>query len=768
MFEIFLTPASIGYLTQVILSSAITVFLIIRLRFRNKQSFFLTAFFGTTTLFICLLFLDAVLPPFPRLLAVYLQNTTLAISLFFLIQFAYRFPRSYPQNKWAARISYLACMLNAVSEAVYMVNRYISLLSDNRVFYRTANMDLFTALTLLLAPLAFILQCIASDQRKVHCIEKLIHPQGKNARGARNFVLIFGIPFLLGIINFLRSYNVLPTSVYNASLSIGVLFALWMFATNYINFIPGGVSIQVKFSILSLTFFLAFFGSIGWFISPAYIATFHPHLSSNQTLRFTPNKAGGYEVSEVNFSFNSELGNEVLIDRVDRDDDYRIDRTFTFYEKKYNVLYISYPGVITMGESFWQPNTQAQSFNLPAIFPLMLDLDPDKGGGLFVNEEADRLIVTWYKLPARYNHQTVYTFQTTLYNDGVIDITYRDLPQPVMFIADETPSANPWVRGITPGKGESIHFSESRLPESYAQHGSAIIENYQLEFRRYLHSFILPLMWIIVGGSLLLVLAFPLLLRYSISNPLKNLMTGIRKIERGNLDVALPVYNEDEFGLLTQHFNKMTARLNELVAELEERVAERTVELSEANKSLRGRLKEINQLQAELKEQSIRDPLTNAFNRRYFMDVLEKELSRSKRENILFSLVMIDIDHFKNFNDEFGHQAGDLILQRLVQLIQVHIRKEDTICRLGGDEFIILLPKASPEDAYSIAEKYRVSCENMKVEFKNNLVNITISSGIAGSHPTTMNAEDLLSAVDEALYRAKRSGRNCVRLSEHS
>ncbi len=767
MSEIFLTPASIGYLTQIILSSAITIILIRRLKFRTAQAVYLTGFFGMTTFFIGLLFLDAVLPPHLRLRAVYMENTALALTLLFLIQFAYRFPQSYPQYKWISRASLLACLLYAGTEGGYMVNRYIALLANNRAYYRTGKMDFFTAFILLLAPIAFALQCIAADPRKVHWLKKLIHPQGKNAQGARFFIFNFAILFLLGIINVLRTYNVLSTAVYNASLSIGMLLALWMFATNYINFIPGGVSIQVKLSILSLTFFLALFGTISWIISPAYISTFQPHLISHQTLRFTPNKAGGYAVTEETYSFHNELGRQVLTSSIDKDDDFHILYPFTFYGEQYQDLFASYPGVISMGRPFWQPNLQAQSSYLPAIYPLMLDLDPNAGGGLFVNEAPDRLIVTWYQLPARYNHHEIYTFQVVLYKDGVFDLTYRDLPVPVTFMADETPSANPWIRGITPGKGENLHFGDSRLPKTYPQHGNSIIENYQLEFRRYLHHFMLPLMWVVVGGSLLLVLLFPLLLRYSISNPMNNLMAGIRKIERGNFDISLSVYNEDEFGVLTQHFNKMTTRLNGMVTELEKRVDERTVELSEANESLRSRLWEINQLQAKLKEQSIRDPLTNAFNRRYLIDSMDKELSRSKREHVTCSLIMIDVDHFKKFNDTFGHQAGDLILQQIVQLVQVHIRKEDTICRLGGDEFIILLPKASLEDAAGIAEKLRGACENLQATYKNHLVNITISLGVASNHPETENAEELLTCVDEALYKAKKSGRNCVRLSEH-
>ena len=212
----------------------------------------------------------------------------------------------------------------------------------------------------------------------------------------------------------------------------------------------------------------------------------------------------------------------------------------------------------------------------------------------------------------------------------------------------------------------------------------------------------------------------------------------------------------------------MTSRLNDLVTGLEKRVAERTLELSEANESLRHRLEEINLLQAELKEQSIRDPLTNAFNRRYMMEILEKELARAKRESKPFSLIMLDVDHFKEFNDEFGHQAGDLILKQLVELIQVHIRKEDTVCRFGGEEFVILLPKAQPEDAQRVAEDLRTACESMELNFKNQMLNITISLGVVGGQWSAATVGEILKIVDESLYQAKNAGRNRVCLTENS
>jgi len=133
---LYLTPASISFLTQFILSLAITLFLALRLRNRNMQLVLLTCFFAAATAFIGLMFLDAALWPFPRLLAVYAENTVLALMLVLLLQFAYRFPQQYPQHKWEARAGLVVSLVYFLWEAGFMVYRYISLLGQGTVYFR--------------------------------------------------------------------------------------------------------------------------------------------------------------------------------------------------------------------------------------------------------------------------------------------------------------------------------------------------------------------------------------------------------------------------------------------------------------------------------------------------------------------------------------------------------------------------------------------------------------------------------------------------------
>ena len=454
--NLFLTPASTSFLTQFVLALAISLFLIGRLwKQRTRPLGLLTGFFVLATLFIGLMFLDAAFSPADRLLVVYAENTVLALALVFLIQFAYGFPQQYPQHQWERYAALVVSTGYFLWEAGFMIYRYVLLLGPGTVVFRPHVAAYSMALILFLAPAAFVRQSIAADARSVSWLRKLWKPQGKSARGARAFVLVFGILFVLGLFNVLLIFT-LPHTVYNAAMSLGVLTALWLFATNYINFIPGGVSVQTKLSVLTLTLFLALLGSVGWFIAPRYIATFDPGLTDQQTLRFTPNASGGYDVGVAPFHFETELGEIIQVNFWEAKRNHQVEFPFPFYGKNYTDLYVSNAGVITVGEPYWSPNMQAATARTPAIFPLLIELDTRQksgDGGVYVRQTPDQLVVTWYHVPALYQPQAIYTFQAVLNTDGSFEFTTNGLPLPIIFDPDATPSADPWLRGAVSGQG---------------------------------------------------------------------------------------------------------------------------------------------------------------------------------------------------------------------------------------------------------------------------------------------------------------------------
>ncbi len=156
------------------------------------------------------------------------------------------------------------------------------------------------------------------------------------------------------------------------------------------------------------------------------------------------------------------------------------------------------------------------------------------------------------------------------------------------------------------------------------------------------------------------------------------------------------------------------------------------------------------------------DGLTQIFNKRYFLETLERELSRARRYDRPLALLMFDIDHFKQCNDTYGHRAGDYVLREIASLVHERARKVDVVARYGGEEFAVILPEIDLAGAASFAEKVRKMVEEHRFEFEGVEIPITISIGVAELDPAIANADDLIARADERLYKAKQGGRNRV------
>ena len=185
-------------------------------------------------------------------------------------------------------------------------------------------------------------------------------------------------------------------------------------------------------------------------------------------------------------------------------------------------------------------------------------------------------------------------------------------------------------------------------------------------------------------------------------------------------------------------------------------------DLTDMNEILWGKIEEVETLRAQLQELAIRDPLTGLFNRRFFSETLEKETAQALRENTPMSMIILDVDHFKKFNDTYGHKCGDFVLQSLAKFLDGNIRGGDVLCRFGGEEFVILMPNASAESAYERAELLRKQFDAMNMEYENQIIKSTFSAGVATFPIHSDSGEAVLSLADQALYQSKADGRNKV------
>lgn len=195
-------------------------------------------------------------------------------------------------------------------------------------------------------------------------------------------------------------------------------------------------------------------------------------------------------------------------------------------------------------------------------------------------------------------------------------------------------------------------------------------------------------------------------------------------------------------------------------AKLENVIAERTAELTRNYEALQKEIAERKRTQEQLEILATTDPLTRLYNRRKFEELLNHELERCKRYAGDFALILFDADHFKQINDQHGHDIGDAVLRFLSDLIRSQLRKSDIVARWGGEEFVALVAEAGPDTALTVADKLRKAVEDG--QFPRQL-RVTISLGVALARRND-TAAMLMKRADQALYQAKQAGRNRVTL----
>ena len=224
-----------------------------------------------------------------------------------------------------------------------------------------------------------------------------------------------------------------------------------------------------------------------------------------------------------------------------------------------------------------------------------------------------------------------------------------------------------------------------------------------------------------------------------IGSVLEAVLLSFAMAERINVERRLRFAAQDEA-------LKVTRRLNE---QLEERVRERTAELERLN--------------SKLEEMSNTDQLTQLKNRRYLENVMHKEWARCKRYERDFAIMMLDVDFFKQVNDEYGHPAGDACLQRVAELVNQCIRwPSDQLARYGGEEFCLILPETGDEGARVVSERIRTAIEGEVIVTENASFRVTISIGVCVGRPGAGSVEEMLKSADLALYQSKETGRNKV------
>ncbi len=255
----------------------------------------------------------------------------------------------------------------------------------------------------------------------------------------------------------------------------------------------------------------------------------------------------------------------------------------------------------------------------------------------------------------------------------------------------------------------------------------------RVKMEKYFHRFVA----IYQASALLLIFMLAWVLYRRILQPLKIFHKAVLTVAKGDLSIRADTGTRDEIGDLSRTFDSMAI---ELVSQLKNEIREREA------------------AEERLKLLATTDPLTGIFNRRHINSEARTLTAKVRRYHESLSLIMFDIDHFKQINDQYGHDAGDQVLIELVGIISEQIREIDMFARWGGEEFIILLPNTNAETALLLANRLRLLVETHSFGEPKNL---TISVGVTSYHPPE-SVDSFFKRADEALYEAKNTGRNCV------
>ncbi|MEC8025392.1 MAG: diguanylate cyclase [Myxococcota bacterium] len=253
-----------------------------------------------------------------------------------------------------------------------------------------------------------------------------------------------------------------------------------------------------------------------------------------------------------------------------------------------------------------------------------------------------------------------------------------------------------------------------------------------------------------------------LTLLVTVLRPVQQLMQAAEAVSKGDFDSRLRSNRSDEVGRLSHAFDQMADQLQSYTQGLERRVAEESAEVARQSQQLHEVNARLQVAVTKLERLAVTDELTGLSNRRHFDHLLQSELARSARSHIPLSLLMIDVDHFKSYNDTYGHPAGDIALKLIAHTLQTTLRRTDCTARWGGEEFAVLLFKTEAEYALQVANKLRnalhaVQTKESSIPSKSIL---TVSIGIASAPKHADDSDTLLQLADTALYAAKRSGRD--------
>ncbi len=856
MPALLLTPASIGYLNQILLAALICGYLLLRFARTGAQGlkrtdWELLAIIVSVILMSAAFFFEVTLLPAERFVAVAIEIPLTVLLLAVLVQFSYDFPKPIGSARERLIAPVVAGGYTGY-EIVYAIGR-LQGIGEGRIAFASEYFDAAVIVGFVWIVVNFVRGGVFPGQE----------------RAARRFALVFCIPVVLGVVNLLNSIDLVSAPVYYIALTTGILFTFYLFTLTYLAAKPDATSLAIRIIGAMITGLLSILGTLGWLVAPQVAQDYVPQLVDGRSLHFVPLGANAYQVAAAPFHYQSDLG--VLIYPQDPSDAIteagEASFPFTFYGRHYDSVFIHPNGALSFGERLNDRFLQISLSAQPTIMATLMNHSLPADAGIYLNRGQGRLVVSYVNVASFYHPQNRYTFQVVLDAAGAITITTDGLPPGQQYFVNDRTDAAPWALGITPGSGLAAPLVDFRqIPAVIGPQGG--LQNEHVNFREAIHAVLLPLAIGSLPISLIFSAGFGLMIHYSLTVPLTTLLEGVKAFRRTGRAISQPVEPNDEIGFLATTFSAMSVELRTLIHDLEARVAARTAALSAANlqlsqlstaveqsadaiviTDLQGRIEYVNrafcettgysaaevlgenprilksaatppalyrELWARLaqgetwsgellnrtkhgddlwesvvispiragsgevthfvavkenitdrkraeqdRERLIAlDPLTGLFNRRHFFESGEELVKRAQDAPGCMAALMLDIDHFKQVNDTYGHQAGDVALREVAHRIASSLRGTELVARYGGEEFVVLLTRVEPVDVEEIAERLVRVVNATPILFEGARIRVSISLGAAFLTEDTASLDALLSRADRALYQAKHLGRN--------
>ena len=595
-----LTPESIVMLVGLILSAAITLYLL-HVPWKTPATWYLAgAFIAATAGFSLNLLATFIIGPSSPVSALQLSNLASVSVLIFhvcFIQFTYAFLHNpFPRE---ARAVLLLSGLLAWTALLALYEAVIPL------FLYPLSVLLLGAWILLLflrktMPLSKRAGAATVPRRDAPSAwTSLFRPVGMEARAHRAFALLFVLFLMIGLVTGLRDAAVIPRGAYTFAISLLYPFFLFGFITVYVNHAPEQTTFQVKLVGLTLatTLTLLNLAALVVFADIERIVGFSGHplpMPDRQTLQFEPTGDGGYRVAAVPFQFEDDPGRRLPLSSVGANEHLELGFPFPFQDSAWPALYVNSLGFVTFGErlsdfwSFW-------TTDFPKI--VLLGTEPESFD-VYARQDPGRATITWrlvpYAGPPEEN-----TAQLTLYESGAFTFSYVYAQAPV------------FMRGIHPG-GSDLSVAEIAFDEAVpfaAPARTILIEDTFLPLRRSVHAEVSGLFWLVLGSALFILIVFPLSFRAILTRPLERLLRGMRDVNAGALNTEVRVAVKDEIGHLTHNFNQMTCSLRDADAalrayaeDLEARVVERTAVLEVQKAELEAQREQLQHQAERLRE----------------------------------------------------------------------------------------------------------------------------------------------------------------------